>query len=269
MKQRQRRLVVIGSVLAALLIGLVVTAYTQRNNLQAFLLSMRYSEEELAALQEQSLKDLLDKYGLDPIPQNTAEVVDTTDVPSDDTPALPTESSEAPTIPNSAEAADPPANSIRENNNEETIRQDRPAPPSKGAAETRNEAPPQDAHKDPSKALPQDVQKLVYSLHSLQSQYIGKLDGLAASTRTRFDALPSEKRNGSTRASMVKATLSQAIALEDQCDSRVASIIRELRTTLKKHGMDDSVADNAEHYYATQKGLLKAEYMRKYNKYLK
>ncbi|MBR2977734.1 MAG: hypothetical protein IKC50_05620 [Oscillospiraceae bacterium] len=68
---------------------------------------------------------------------------------------------------------------------------------------------------------------------------------------------------------MVKATLSQAIALEDQCDSRVASIIRELRTTLKKHGMDDSVADNAEHYYATQKGLVKAEYMRKYNKYLK
>ncbi|MBR2366928.1 MAG: hypothetical protein IKA78_07165 [Oscillospiraceae bacterium] len=267
MKQRQRRLVVIGSVLAALLIGLVVTAYTQRNNLQAFLMSMRYSEEELAALQEQSLKELLAKYGLDPIPQNTDEVISTTDDPSAGMPPLSTESSDAPLPPGSVETAESTADS--EDSNENPIRQAGGKHPPKGAEQTRDEPLQKEAHKDPSKALPQDVQKLVYSLHSLQSQYIGKLDGLAASTRTRFDALPSEKRNGSTRASMVKATLSQAIALEDQCDSRVASIIRELRTTLKKHGMDDSVADNAEHYYATQKGLVKAEYMRKYNKYLK
>ena len=173
----------------------------------------------------------------------------------------------APLPPGSVETAGSTADS--EDSNANPIRQAGAKHPPKGPVQTRDEPLQKEAHKDPSKALPQDVQKLVYSLHSLQSQYIGKLDGLAASTRTRFDALPSEKRNGSTRASMVKATLSQAIALEDQCDSRVASIIRELRTTLKKHGMDDSVADNAEHYYATQKGLVKAEYMRKYNKYLK
>lgn len=252
MKQKRRRSRIPILVLAVLLIGLAVTAYVQRNNLHAFLMSMQYSEEELIALQEQHLKDLLTEYDLDIVPRTDDESDSAVVVsPGDNT--APEPDVKEPVPPGSEDTQDP----LPESEAETTGQQNRPETTSK------------DTQKSPAKALPKDVQDLVYSLYSLQSQYIGKLDGIAASTRTRFDALPSEKRNGTTRASMVRATLSQAISLESQCDGRVASIIRELRAALKKHGMDDSVADNAEHYYATQKGLLKAEYMRKYNKYLK
>lgn len=269
MNHRRRRLIVLFSVIAALLIGLSTLAYMQRGNLRALLMSIQYSDEELIALQEQSLKELFEKYGLDPLPQTAVNEIISPDKTSGGSEALVTEAEDASLLPGSAESPNEAPITEPEQNATDSVHPEQSVTTPKDGQQNHAEPSSRDTQKSQTSVLPKDVQKLVYSLYSLQSQYIGKLEGIASSTRTRFDALPSEKRNSSMRATMVKATLSQAISLEGQCDERVASILSEMRTVLKKHGMDDTVADNAENYYATQKSLLKAEYMRKYNKYLK
>jgi len=247
MKHRRRRLIVLYSVLAALLVGFAAFAYVQRSNLRALVMSLRYSEDELLTLQEQSASDLLEQLGLtaDPITQSGVDTNASSVSPSESIAAPPEEHDDTFPHPDSTE----PSDIVQSTGSDET--------------EAKSEQKPD------GEALPKDVQNLVYSLYSLQSQYSGKIDGIRASTLAQFNALPPEKKTASNRLSIVKSGVSQALSLEKQCDGRVASIVRELRAALKKNGLDDSLADRAENYYATQKGLVKAEYMRKYNKYLK
>ena len=95
MKLKRRRLIILIAVFV-LLIGIAVLCYTQQGNLQALLLSMRYSEEELATLQEQSLADLLEEYGLDPLPQMSEETAASSDEPGRETEALTPNTEDAP-----------------------------------------------------------------------------------------------------------------------------------------------------------------------------
>ena len=64
MKHRRRHVVPI--VIAVLLFGIAVFAYIQRSNLNALIMSMRYSEENLQSLQNQATQELIEKFNLNP-----------------------------------------------------------------------------------------------------------------------------------------------------------------------------------------------------------
>lgn len=248
MKHRRRHVVPI--VIAVLLFGIAVFAYIQRSNLNALIMSMRYSEEDLQSLQNQATQELIEKFNLNP------EVLEQIDA---STPS-PADSSA-----DSADAFLPEAiqDQFAEQSNRST---------DKDELDSKIELSP-DNGKDPvlaeTDSFPKDVQKIVYSFYSLQSQYIGRLDGIRAAAVARYKALPESEKGASAKVSIAKSGVSQAMSLESQCDGRVASLLSELRASLRKHSLEESLADSVENYYSTQKGLLKAEYMRKYNKYLK
>lgn len=245
MKHRRRHVVPI--VIAVLLFGIAVFAYIQRSNLNALIMSMRYSEEDLQSLQNQATQELIEKFNLNP------EVLEQIDA---STPS-PADSSADAFLPEAIQ------DQFAEQSNRST---------DKDELDSKIELSP-DNGKDPvlaeTDSFPKDVQKIVYSFYSLQSQYIGRLDGIRAAAVARYKALPESEKGASAKVSIAKSGVSQAMSLESQCDGRVASLLSELRASLRKHSLEESLADSVENYYSTQKGLLKAEYMRKYNKYLK
>ena len=262
MKPKKRRVFL--WILVALLIGIAVFAYTQRGNLKALYLSLRCSEEYLAALQEQQLQELIEDLGLDP----EALAPSTPDASGPNDPGAPSDSGDPAGAAGPSEASASEGSSVGASDNAkstsslspEAIASLVPSPgkPAKEPAAT-----------GANDKLPSDVVKITNSFYSLQSQYLGKIEGIKASAMAKFDALPKAEQTDAKRISIVRAGISQLYSLESQCDSRVASLVSELRAALRKNGMDESLARRVEYYYATQKGLIKAEYMRKYTKYLK
>ena len=249
--KRRRRLVAL-IIAAVLLIGIAVFAYVQRSNLKALLMSIKYSEDDLQSLQNDVRQELIEKFGLNP------EVLEQIDSQTPSFSGSDPGSSKI-DLPDLPDLSDDPQNKDSADLPDEKTDTATVLPSGNGK---KSELPKTDK-------LPKDVQKLIYSLYSLQSQYLGRLDGIRAAAIAQYEALPDSDKGTSAQISIAKAGVSQAMSLEGQCDGRVASLIREIRAALRKHGLDESIAGSVEDYYATQKGLVKAEYMRKYNKYLK
>ena len=111
------------------------------------------------------------------------------------------------------------------------------------------------------------VERILAKLYALESEFLGRIAGVEASTRSAYLALPPEQR-AEKRMSLVSDAIGRVFSMENECDGKVNALIAELREALKKENKDPSIAEEVYRSYVSEKGLKKAEYLQKYKKYM-
>ncbi len=107
--------------------------------------------------------------------------------------------------------------------------------------------------------------ELVAKMYALKSQYLGQINGIVASMKAQYAALPKEQRTTAAKTSIANSYLGQISALEAQCDAQVNSVVAELREVLAKSGKDGSLADSIIAAYNAEKETTKAAYINQYS----
>ncbi len=115
------------------------------------------------------------------------------------------------------------------------------------------------------KAYEEKTAELVAKMYALKSQYLGQINGIVASMKAEYAALPKEQRTTSAKTSIANSYLGQISALEAQCDAQVNSVVSQLREVLAKSGKDTSLADSIIVAYNTEKETTKAAYINQYS----
>lgn len=108
-----------------------------------------------------------------------------------------------------------------------------------------------------------DVQRQIARMYALKAQYMGQIEGVVASIKAQYNALPASERTASAKQKLISSGLSQVSSLEGQCDSQVAAVVSDLRAALVKAGQDTSIADQVQAAYSREKSLKKAYYASK------
>lgn len=118
---------------------------------------------------------------------------------------------------------------------------------------------------DKSREYEEKTAELIAKMYSLKSQFIGQINGVVASMKAEYAALPKEQQNMSSKTSIANRYLGQISSLEAQCDAQVNLIVTELRDVLTKSGQDTSLADAVLAAYNNEKETTKAAYINKYS----
>ena len=106
------------------------------------------------------------------------------------------------------------------------------------------------------------VSDKVIELYSLKAYYLGQLGQLEARVKSEYFALPASKRNLVGKKEIVSKNMGTAMNLLSSCDSKVSSLLGELRSQLKSLGADTSVIKTIESAYENEKALKKAYYLK-------
>lgn len=109
---------------------------------------------------------------------------------------------------------------------------------------------------------------LLKRFYQLQGSFSGQLASLPDQAATEFYALPEAERTEDSKFSIIRKYVGVAASLETQCDGQVLSLVSQLRTVLQEREMDGSIADRVLDYYVEEKGLQKAAYLNQYRGYL-
>ena len=78
--------------------------------------------------------------------------------------------------------------------------------------------------------------------------------------------MPAEKKNLVGKKELISKHMSIALSLMNQCDAKVAKLVNELETELKKLGGDTSIIKTIKDAYENEKALKKAQYLKLMNK---
>ncbi len=116
-----------------------------------------------------------------------------------------------------------------------------------------------------TKEYEEKTAELVARMYSLKSQYLGQINGIVASMKAQYAALPKEQRTTAAKTSIANSYLGEISALEAQCDAQVNSVVTELRGVLAKSGKDSSLADSILAAYNAEKETTKAAYISQYS----
>lgn len=101
----------------------------------------------------------------------------------------------------------------------------------------------------------------VIEIYSLKAYYLGQLGQLEAAVKSDYSALPENKRNIIGKKELVSKYMGRATSLMSQCDSRVESVLSELKSGLESYGADTSIIKRIRSAYENEKALKKAYYM--------
>lgn len=222
-------------VVAVLVLGLGWFAYTQRNNLKALYLAMTTDAETLQQRQEEQDKkrdEILQQYGL--------TVPDVSQMDEDD-PA--------------AELADPTATPEAEESPSAT----ESAQPTQTPVQTPDSEPEQE--QDSEAAMKAQLQIYVNQLYQVEARYRAYIDGIVASAKQEFAALPKEQKNNDNKMKIVRAKVDTLIAQENACDAEVETILSNMQAVLKHYGQSTALVDEIRLYYEDSKATWKAAKM--------
>ena len=95
----------------------------------------------------------------------------------------------------------------------------------------------------------------------MKAYYLGQLGQLEAAVKSDYSALPENKRNIIGKKELVSKYMGRATSLMSQCDSRVESVLSELKSGLESYGADTSIIKRIRSAYENEKALKKAYYM--------
>lgn len=113
----------------------------------------------------------------------------------------------------------------------------------------------------PSAASPSDAAKYITELYNLKSEYIGKLDGMVDSAVKEFRALPKKEKTYSKQLQIGASYMTKALALESECDKKVAAIVSSLEKQLKSEGKSTAIITVINDTYNSEKTLKRAYYL--------
>lgn len=112
----------------------------------------------------------------------------------------------------------------------------------------------------------QRASECVARMYVLKSNFESRLAALAGEAKADYISVPLEQRKG-RKAEVVKKIYSRATELENECDSKVEIVLKELDSILKESGEDRSIVNRIRQSYNEEKSLKKAYYLNLFNKY--
>jgi hypothetical protein len=107
----------------------------------------------------------------------------------------------------------------------------------------------------------QRINELVAEVYVMRDSYVAKLNAIESAGRTKYASLPAEQRTKAAKSEIASECISQASALEGQCDSQMDSILSEMTTLLKETNGDTTLVSRVRGTYAEQKAITKAQYL--------
>lgn len=103
---------------------------------------------------------------------------------------------------------------------------------------------------------------LIAKLYVLKGSYVAKLDALESEGIAEYANTPN--KNTSWKASMISKYSGKVAALEGECDAKFEAIVSELKTELEKNGEDTSIIKTIRSTYEKEKQIKKANYLNTY-----
>lgn len=219
----------IAIVVGVLVLGLAWFAYTQRNNLKALYLAMTTDAETLQQRQEeqdQKRDEILQQYGLT-VPDVSQTGEDNSEKGQTDPTATPG-AEESPSVGESTEPTQKPSSNPDQNSEE---------------------------------AMKAQLQAYVNQLYQVEARYRAYIDGVVASAKQEFAALPKEQKNSDNKMKIVRAKVGTLMAQENACDAEVETILSNMQAVLKQYGQSTELVDEIRLYYEDSKATWKAAKM--------
>lgn len=223
----------IAIVVVVLVLGLAWFAYTQRNNLKALYLAMTTDAETLQQRQEeqdQKRDEILQQYGLT-VPDVSQMGEDTSGEDQSD----PTATPGAEESPSAGESTEP--------------------------TQTPTQTPSSNPDQNSQEAMKAQLQTYVNQLYQVEARYRAYIDGIVASAKQEFAALPKEQKNSDNKMKIVRAKVGTLMAQENACDAEVEAILSNMQAVLKQYGQSTELVDEIRLYYEDSKATWKAAKM--------
>ncbi len=244
MKNRNKNVLWILGILALVL---ALTALWQRNNIKALFYGLRMSSDSLEQQMHDSRKvmdEAMEEFHIEPHTFSDEEIAALTDgTLSIETAAElllgePEQQEPVPDAPAQEQAQAPAV--------------EKPA----GAP-----APQQPAVQSAAPSVDDQIQQCIAQMYVLQATYEGKLDALVQSV---IDEYSSGELTQERKQQAIAGRISEALALESECDAQVDEVLTKLRSLLADAGRDDALVVQIEQTYQEQKSLKKAQYLKQY-----
>ena len=232
------------SILALVIVGLAAFGITQWDNIQAAVIGLKYSQEEIDQMQNDVKTAFANKAGidLDAVEEMASQITPEGDPIEPEDVAVPKESQSE----TSVSADDTPSK-----------------PAGRTSGKPTASEPSDQVQRDTS-----EVEAILARFYSMKSSYVSQLDGIRSSASAEYRALPKEKKGTEAIIRIGRSAIGRASTLESECDAKMNARLAELCDALQKAGLDQSLANDVKYHYASEKSLLKAQLMSKYKKYL-
>ncbi len=120
--------------------------------------------------------------------------------------------------------------------------------------------------KSKNKAAEKLISEKIVELYSLKAYYLGQLGQMEAAVKRDYIALPDSKKTLIGKTELVEKYMGVATSLLNQCDTKVAALLKELEKEIKAVGGDTSVIKTILASYENEKAVKKAYYLKLLNK---
>lgn len=246
-------------ILLILLAILAALAVWQKNNLQAVIGFMTYSQEELEEQLQQNDQKIKDAVNAQP------EII-VRDITDEEKQALRDGSLSASDLAERLTSPNPPALTPTPPASEPSTPSalEDPAPPEQEAPSVSSPpSPPATSQPAASTAVDYETQvnDIIARVYVLREEYLIALEQMEEDAKSLYRSLPAEKRTAAKLAPVVSDYLDQAANLEAECDAKMDTIVTELESLQRKNGKTLDLVKTVKYTYANEKSLKKAWYM--------
>ena len=245
---RKKKLIIISAVILAVLLILasLCVYFIGADVLKSFYYHMRYDDDEIINLQEESserLKEELDKY----------EGVEVREPTEEETKAL--ENGEITT----EQLVDIISNGITleeyRNNNYSVTPPEEASEENSDNSQVEQQSQPDTSSSDTE--CDEAVSRIVAKMYILRSSYTSSLSSLLSQAYAEYKA-------GGSKTEIASKYISMGQSLEAQCDGNVSALMNELSGILTSHGRSTELVDSIYQSYANEKQYTRAYYMNMY-----
>ncbi len=235
-----RKKIVVFAIIVAILLGL---GLWQKNNLKAIYMYFTSDTEEVSKILETNRENLekeISKY-------------------SEDVPRALTKEEEELIASGELSVEDATKMLLEENNKNENV----PENENPGKAETENpplkeEKPEKDGKKNDESAI---IKKYTAQFYSMKAYYMGQLSQIESKAKAEYTSLSTEEKKNLSKAAFVGKYASYALNLQSECDSKVDSLLKDMKKELKEAGADTGIITTIKEAYEAEKTARKAYYL--------
>ena len=112
------------------------------------------------------------------------------------------------------------------------------------------------------------VDAIIGEIYALRSSYSGQLAAIEASGVSQYQSLPDDQKSEAVKQSIASSCISQANALEGQCDAQMNRLCSELGLVLLEMDGDLTLVNEVRHTYVAEKAARKNAFLATYSAYM-
>lgn len=111
--------------------------------------------------------------------------------------------------------------------------------------------------------LLKEMQKYVKKLYTAKAEFTARLGKMENGAIADYTALPKEEQNLYGKQKVVMQYWNEIVEMEKECDALVDEVVVELEKFLSENNMDTALCPLIRKYYAEEKEIKKAYYMKR------